>query len=55
MCTALIEHTGPTENEVKTQLADEEDRVSAIENTAFLHAITPSGMLALLLDIEDLQ
>lgn len=43
-----------TENQVKAKLAEEEDEEAAQGNPA-LHRITPSSMIAELLEIEELQ
>lgn len=46
--------TGPTENEIRATLAEEEEE-NAASGSPTLHRITPSSMMAELLEIEELQ
>lgn len=45
---------GLTENEIKLQLAEQEDKDAATGKPS-LHKVTPSSMLVELLEIEELQ
>ncbi len=45
---------GPTEAEIRLQLAEEED-FEAADGHPCLHKVTPSAMVAELLEIEDAQ
>lgn len=49
-----IQLAGLTESQVKAQLAEEEEYEAARGNPA-LHRVTPSSIIAELLEIEDLQ
>ena len=51
----LYTYLEPTENEVRAQLAVEEDRQSTVDGTIQLHAVTASALLSMLLDLEDQQ
>ena len=46
---------GPTELEIRAQLAAEEEQAAANDSTISLHSMSPSGLLASLLDIEEHQ
>ena len=46
---------GPTEAEIRVQLATEEEQAATSSQAISLHAISPSGMIATLLDIEEQQ
>lgn len=46
---------GPTESEIRAQLAVEEEQAAASDGTISLHSMSASGLLSSLLDIEEHQ
>lgn len=46
---------GPSEAEIRAELAAEEEDSAALTGAIGLHAVSPSGMLANILELEEQQ